>query len=120
MGLDNYTRSIYGWKIEGRENVHKFNTKLEKVNENYYDDYYDFLVEDTMCCEYIYFGVHLVNYDADEGGEVILTQQAIKKATDEYHNFLKEHPELDEFLKKQIGKTTTAKDPQLYIFQQIW
>ena len=24
MGLDNYTRSIFGWKIEGRENVHKF------------------------------------------------------------------------------------------------
>ena len=33
MGLDNYTRSIFGWKIEGRENVHKFQTKLEKENE---------------------------------------------------------------------------------------
>ena len=120
MGLDNYTRSIYGWKIEGRENVHKFQTKLEKINENYYDDYCDFLVEDTMCGEYIYFGADLVYYCADEGGEVIVNNQLIKEATDKYHNFLKEHPELDEFLKKQIGKTTTAKDPQLYIFQQIW
>ena len=46
-----------------------------------------------MCGEYIYFGAHLVKYDADEGGEVILNQQAIKEATDEYYNFLKEHPE---------------------------
>lgn len=120
MGLDNYTRSIYGWKIEGRDKVTKFENALEKVNENYYDDYCDFLVEDAMCGEYIYFGAHLVNYDADEGGEVILNQQAIKEATDKYHNFLKEHPELDEFLKKQIGKKTTSKEPQLFIFQQIW
>lgn len=120
MALDNYTRSIFGWKIEGRENVHKFQTKLEKENKNDYDDYCDFLVEDTMCGEYIYFGAHLVKYDADEGGEFILNQQVIKEATDEYYNFLKEHPELDKFLKKQIGKLTTSKEPQLFIFQQIW
>lgn len=120
MGLDNYTRSIFGWKIEGRENVHKFASKLEKINKNYYDEYYNFLVEDTMCGEYIYFGADLVNYDANEENEIILDDELIKKATDDYYNFLKEHPELDKFLKKQIGKTTTFKEPKLFIFQQIW
>lgn len=120
MGLDNYTRVIYGWKVEGNENYKKFTKGLEKINENYYDDYCDFLVEDSMCGEYIFFGADLVNYDADEGGEVILNQQVIKEATDEYHDFLKENPELDKYLQKQIGKLTTSKEPQLYIFQQIW
>lgn len=120
MGLDNYTRSIYGWKIEGRNKVEKFENELEKINENYWDDYIDFLVSDSMCGEYIFFGASLVNYDADEGGEEIINKQLIKEATDEYHDFLKEHPELDKFLQKQIGKLTTSKEPQLYIFQQIW
>ena len=120
MGLDNYTRSIYGWKIEGRNKVEKFEKALEKVNENYYDDYCDFFVDDTMCGEYIYFGADLVNYDADDGEEVILDSELVTNATKEYHDFLKEHPELDEFLQKQIGKLTTKKEPQLYVFQQIW
>ena len=120
MGLDNFTRCIYGWKVEGRKNVKKFEDKLEKVNENYYDDYCDFLVTDTMCGEYIFFGAHLVYYDADEGGEVIVDDELIKQVTNKYKNFLKEHPELDKFLTEQIGKLTTSKDPQLYIFQQIW
>jgi len=120
MGLDNYTRSIFGWKIEGRNKVEKFQKAIEEINENYYDDYFDFLVEDTMCGEYIYFGADLVNYDANEEEEVIVNDELIKTATDDYHNFLKEHPELDKFLQKQIGKSTTSKDPQLFIFQQIW
>ena len=120
MGLDNNTRCVYGWKIEGRKNVNKFEKELERVNENYYEDYLDFLITDTMCGEYIFFGADLVHYDANEGGEVLIDDKLIKKATDKYHNFLKEHIELDEFLQKQIGKTTTHKDPQLFIFQQIW
>ena len=73
-----------------------------------------------MCGEYIYFGAKLVRYDADEGGEVIINNELIKKKTDEYHKFLKDHPELDKFLQTQIGINTTSKEPQLYIFQQIW
>lgn len=120
MGLDNFTRSIYGWKIEGRENVQKFKKELENVNENYLYDYSDFLVTDCMHINYIYFGIHLVNYDTDEDDEVIVDEQLITEATNNYYNFLKDHPELDEFLQKQIGKTTTNKKPKLFIFQQIW
>ena len=118
--LDNRTRSIYGWKIEGRDKVNKFFKAIEKINKNYYDDYIDFLVNDGMCGEYIYFGANLVNYDANEGGEVVLHGDLITKAVGNYHKFLKEHQELDEFLKKQIGKTTTFKDPHVFVFQQIW
>lgn len=120
MGLDNYTRTVYGWKIEGSKNVRKFEKELEKVNKNYYDDYCDFLITDIMCGEYIYFGANLVNYNADEGGEVIINNNLIEKKTDEYYNFLKGHPELDKFLQTQIGVITTSKEPQLYVFQQIW
>ena len=46
---------------------------------------------------------------------------AKKLTTEEFKLQLsREHPELDEFLTKQIGKITTSKKPQLYIFQQIW
>lgn len=120
MGLDNYTRTVYGWKIEGRKKVKEFEEELEKINENYYDDYIDFFIDDYMCGEYIYFGAQLVKYDADEGGEVIINNKLINKATSDYHNFLKEHPELDKFLQSQIGINTTSKEPQLYVFQQIW
>lgn len=120
MGLDNFTRSVYGWKIEGRENVQKFENELENINKNYWDDYINFLIIDSMCGDYVYFGVDLVKYDADEGNEVIVNQQLIKEATNDYYNFLKEHPELDECLQQQIGKTTTNIVPQLFIFQQIW
>ena len=120
MGLDNYTRSIYGWKVDGNDKVKKFENALEKINENFYEDYYDFFADDSMCGNYIYFGANLVNYDANEEEEVVLNSKLIKEATDEYHNFLKEHPELDKFLQKQIGKLTTSKEPQLFIFQQIW
>lgn len=120
MGLDNYTRSIYGWKVDGNDKVKKFEKALEKINENFYEDYCDFFADDPMCGNYIYFGADLVNYDANEEEEVILNSELIKEATDEYHNFLKEHPELDKFLQKQIGKLTTSKEPQLFIFQQIW
>jgi len=120
MGVDNFTRAIYGWKVEGSDKVKKFEKALEKVNSNYYDDYCDFFADDTMCGNYIYFGANLVYYDADEGGEAIINNELIKEATDEYHKFLDEHPELKEFLKKQIGKKTTSKEPQLFIFQQIW
>lgn len=120
MGLDNYTRTVYGWKIVGRKKVKEFENELEKINENYYDDYIDFFIDDYMCGEYIYFGAKLVRYDADEGGEVIINNELIKKKTDEYHKFLKDHPELDKFLQTQIGINTTSKEPQLYVFQQIW
>lgn len=120
MGLDNFTRSIYGWKIEGCENVKRFEKEIEKINENYYDDYNNFLVIDYMCSSYIYFGADLVKYNAYEDNEVTVNQQLITKATNDYNNFLKEHPELDKYLQKQIGKTTTNIVPQLFIFQQIW
>jgi len=120
MGLDNYTRVVYGWKVEGSKKVEKFEKELEKVNEDYWDDYCDFLVTDSMCGEYIYFGAHLVNEDVEDSEEVIINSKLIKEKTDEYHGFLKEHPELDEFLQKQIGNLTTSKDPQLFVFQQIW
>ena len=119
MGLDIYTKVVYGWKIEGHKKIKKFENELEKINENYYDDYCDFFIDDTMCGEYIYFGVKLASYNSDERAEVIINNKLIKKATNEYHNFLKEHPELNDFLQKQIGVNTTLKEPQLYVFQQI-
>ena len=120
MGLDNYTKVIHGWKIKGRKKVKEFENELEKINENYYDDYCDFFIDDTMSGEYIYFGAKLANYNADEGGEVIINNELINKATSEYHSFLEEHPELDKFLQTQIGINTTEKESQLYIFQKIW
>ena len=33
--VDNYTIVIYGWKIEGYDEVRKINKKLEKIDEEY-------------------------------------------------------------------------------------
>ena len=49
MGLDNYTRIVYGWKIEGHKKIKEFEKELEKINKNYYDDYYDFFLFMIQC-----------------------------------------------------------------------
>ena len=37
--IDNHTIVIYGWKIEGNDEVRKIGKKLEKVDEEYWDKF---------------------------------------------------------------------------------
>lgn len=112
--IDNYTTVIYGWKITGRNNVHKFINELECWDDEYYDKVDNIIVEDTMCGEYIYFGAIISHYDANEGGEVIINNKNIKIATDKWNNFIKENPEFN-----KIIESYKKGEPQLYVFQNI-
>lgn len=115
--LDNKTVVIYGWKLTGKTKD-KFQDSLEAIDENYYDllANSNVYVDDTMCGEYIYVGAVLANYDADEGDYVIINDKLIKKCTDNYNKFINTH----EQYKELFNKTFKNKEPQLYVFQNIY
>lgn len=114
--IDNYTIVIYGWEIEGNDEVRKIGKKLEKVNEEYLDKFQNIIIEDTMCGNYLYFGAILVNYDAREDPDpVVINSELITEATSEYNKIIEENPELKKVLKKY-----TKTPAQLFVFQHIW
>lgn len=114
--IDNHTIVIYGWKIEGSDEVRKIGKKLEKVDEEYWDKFQNIMVDDTMCGNYLYFGAILVNYDAGEDPDpVVINSELITEATAEYNKIIEENPELKKVLKKYM-KTPA----QLFVFQHIW
>lgn len=112
--LDNNTVVIYGWKVDG-DIKSDFQQELYDFDEDYFDKYQDIFVEDTMCGDYIYFGAILAQYDAEEGGEVIINSKLIDKATSRYNKIIKDNPELDKILNEY-----KEGEPQLYVFQNIW
>ena len=112
--IDNNTVVLFGWKVTDNT-VEKLRNELEVWDENYFDKIQDIIIEDTMCGNYIYFGAILAQYNADEGGEVIMDSKLIKKATDVYNKKIKAEPELDKIFKKYA-----KKQAKLYVFQQIW
>lgn len=125
MGLDNYTRVIYGWKVTGKK-IDKIQEELETVCEEiYHNDLYNivdgYIIEDTMCGEYFYFGALLGSmdvYDCENGAdyEIIITDKLVNKVTSKYNQMLKDYPEID----KIFQKYSKDKKPQLYVMQNIW
>ena len=118
--LDNDTNVIYGWKLTG-DKVNEIQEKLETVcDEVYHKDMCDildgFIIEDTMCGNYFYFGALLVSYDAneDEEGEIIDTK-LVNKVTKKYNDMLKKYPEISKIFEKY-----NKKEPKLYVMQHIW
>lgn len=114
--IDNHTIVIYGWKIEGSDEVRKISRKLEKIDEEYWDKFQNIIIEDTMSGDYLYFGAILVNYDAGEDHDpVIINSELIDKATSEYNKTIEENFEL-----KKAFKKYTKTSAQLFVFQHIW
>jgi len=115
MGLDNFTKIVYGWKVE-KEEAENLKNDLEVWDEEYYDQVQDVIVEDTMCGNYIYFGAIIASYDAVwDPEEVIVNDDLIKSQMKEWHKFLEKNPEFANLISNyQHG------EPQLYVFQQIW
>lgn len=114
--IDNHTIVIYGWKIEGSDEVRKIGKKLEKVDEEYWDKFQNIMIDDTMCGNYLYFGAILVDYDAgDDPDPVVINSELITEATSEYNKMLEENPELKKVLNKY-----TKTPAQLFVFQHIW
>jgi len=115
MGLDNYTKIVYGWKVEDEERENLQN-ELEVWDEDYWDKVQDVIVDDTMCGDYMYFGAIIASYDAVyDPEEVIVNDDLIKSQLKEWDKFLDDNPEFANIISKyKHGK------PQLYVFQQIW
>jgi hypothetical protein len=113
--IDNYTSLIYGWKIS-KSNINKFEHELEKVNENWYDDLQEYIIQDHMCGNYLYFGAILAHYDVEEGDDdLVIDDKLISSATKAYNDFINKNPEIDKIFKKYA-----KGNPQLYLFQNIW
>lgn len=117
MGVDNYTTVVFGWKVEGYDKVKKLQKKLEEIDEDYYDTLENYIVDDPMCGNYIYFGAILAHYDAiySDEEEIIIDDELSKACTSRYNKFMDEHPQF-----KEVFKEYQEKDPQLYVFQNIW
>jgi hypothetical protein len=115
MGLDNYTKVVFGWKVEGEE-VNNLENDLENWDEDYYDKVQDIMIEDTMCGNYIYFGIILCSYDAVyDPEEVIINDDLMIVQSKIWKDFLKDNPEFEKLIEKyQHG------EPKLYVFQNIW
>lgn len=114
--IDNHTIVIYGWKIEGSDEVRKIVKKLEKIDEEHWDKFQNIMIDDTMCGNYLYFGAILVNYDAGENQDpVVINSELINGATSEYNKIIEENSELKKVLKKY-----TKTPAQLFVFQHIW
>ena len=114
--IDNHTIVIYGWKIEGSNEVRKIGRKLAKIDEEYWDKFQNIMIDDTMCGDYLYFGAILVNYDAtDDPDPVVINSELITKATSEYNKVLDEN-----FGLKKVLKKYTKTPAQLFVFQHIW
>ena len=115
MSLDNRTVAMYGWKVEGRDNVDKFQKDLEDWKKDYWNDIENFIIEDTMSWEYIYFGLELVYYNADEGGSEVITKKLIHDKFKYWNAYMEGNPALNEIFNKYKNG-----EPQLYIFNHIW
>ena len=121
----NYTKVIYGWKVTGKK-IDKIQEELETVCEEvYHNDLYNivdgYIIEDTMCGEYFYFGALLGSmdvYDCERGAdyEIIITDKLVDKVTSAYNQMLKDYPEIEKIFKKY----SKDKKPQLYVMQNIW
>lgn len=114
MGLDNYTTLIYGWFIEGRENVKNFDNDLEEWDENYYDKVQEVIINDSMCGEYAYFGAVIVRYFADEEDKNYVIDDLVEKSTNKWNKFIEDNPGFKEVIEKYKDG-----EPKLYLFQNI-
>lgn len=118
--IDYNTVVIYGWKVED-DVCSQFENELDKICEEiYHKDKYDLgldtcLVSDTMCGNYIYFGILLGSYDSKENNEIIVNDKLLKEKSQIYNNKLNKYPEV-----KNIFEKYSKNNPQLYIFQNIW
>ena len=108
------TNAIYGWKLTG-EIVSEFCNELEKWDKDYIDKIEDIAVIDYMSGDYVYIGALLGKWNEDDdGGEIIVNDEIVKTATDEFNKFIKINVEFDNILKEFINH----QKPQLYIMQQ--
>lgn len=116
MGLDNYTTLVYGWLVEGRENVKKFDKDLEEWDEDYFDKVQDVIVDDTMCGEYVYFGAIVARYDAEQDDEHHrIVDDLVENSANKWNKFIKDNPGFKEVIDKYKDS-----EPKLYLFQNIW
>lgn len=108
------TNAIYGWKLSG-EIVSEFCNELEKWDEDYIDKIENIAVIDYMSGDYVYIGALLGKWNEDDdGGEIIVNDETIDSATDEFNKFIRTNPEFDNILNEFINR----QKPQLYIMQQ--
>ena len=121
--IDSYTYAIKGWKITGRDNVHTIYTELDDICSSVYgkEDIYEildsFIIEDSMCGEYLYFGAILNYFNNNENStDFIINTKLIAEKVSKFNKMCKDYPEIKKMFDYSIENGLTEyKEEQLYI-----
>lgn len=126
--IDSYTYAIKGWKITGRDNVHTIYNELDDICSSVYgkEDIYEildgFIIEDSMCGEYLYFGAILNHFNNNENStDFIIDTKLIAEKVSKFNKMCKDYPEIKKMFDYSIENGLTEyKEEQLYITLHIY
>ena len=115
--IDSFTKVIYGWKVDDKKEVRHLSKELDTICEDVYNkDMYsipdNFVIEDVMCGNYLYFGSILASWDNDSDNKsAAIDNELIAKEYGQYALLLEQYPQIAKVLKKYSKK----QPPQLYV-----
>ena len=120
---ESYTYAIQGWKIDDRNKEREISNELHDVAESIYNkDVYDildeFIIDELMSGQYLYFGAVLGRLDNKWGDKIDFTvsTKMIKEKVSKFNKMCKDYPEIKKIFDFAIENGyTEAKEEQLYI-----
>ena len=120
---ESYTYAIQGWKINNSNKEREISNELHDVAESVYNkDIYEildgFIIEDSMGCQYLYFGAVLGRLNNKWGDKMDFTisTKLLAEKVSKFNKMCKDYPEIKKIFDFAIENGyTEAKEEQLYI-----
>ena len=120
---ESYTYAIQGWKINNSNKEREISNELHDVAESVYNkDVYDildeFIIDDLMSGQYLYFGAVLGRLDNKWGDKIDFTvsTKLLAEKVSKFNKMCKDYPEIKKIFDFAIENGyTEAKEEQLYI-----
>ena len=120
---ESYTYAIQGWKINNSNKEREISNELHDVAESVYNkDVYnildEFIIDDLMSGQYLYFGAVLGRLDNKWGDKIDFTisTKLLAEKVSKFNKMCKDYPEIKKIFDFAIENGyTEAKEEQLYI-----
>lgn len=120
---ESYTYAIQGWKINNSNKEREISNELHDVAESVYNkDVYnildEFIIDDLMSGQYLYFGAVLGRLDNKWGDKMDFTvsTKLLAEKVSKFNKMCKDYPEIKKIFDFAIENGyTEAKEEQLYI-----
>lgn len=120
---ESYTYAIQGWKINNSNKEREISNELHDVAESVYNkDVYDildeFIIDDLMSGQYLYFGAVLGRLDNKWGDKIDFTisTKLLAEKVSKFNKMCKDYSEIKKIFDFAIENGyTEAKEEQLYI-----